>query len=365
MGGMQFYRFALIGLSDPAPAHVLMSNYRSTLGMDLIVDQIVGAEPGIQPTDLTAPTSFHVQCLLHGSQPVVVVLVHGYMTGLPVQLDNSGRICIPEKPRQQAEATIEEFANLLSVAHQCRRTVRSPRTCVALVPESEDEFGNATELSLGKNGSLPNARLLPELCVDKVSGLISDRLDGLRLLASGLSEESPGGRAREYYRLIEAAFGKGIGALKKPLYEFLATTSDAMQYNKKETDKWVTLRGKVMHGDTYAASSSDVLPFLARLEWAAYDLLLHKRNWRTVDIDRRQGLPIMSGVNGTGSLTLFHPSSSVQIAFTDPFGVYATDWNATVNLASPGLIVNSVSDHGEQAEIEFNTIFSNGAVLST
>ena len=77
-----------------------------------------------------------------------------------------------------------------------------------------------------------------------------------------------------------------------------------------------------------------------RLQWAAYDLLLHKQNWGTKDVARRSGLPILAGPNDNGSVTLFDPSASLKLEFMDPFGVYATDRGAQVNAGGPGVLVN-------------------------
>lgn len=145
-----------------------------------------------------------------------VLCVNARVQGLRVELDASGRVIVPEQPRLQAEAAIEELADILAVAHQCRRTIPSPQTCVALSEESPAELHSATELATGSNSRPASARFLPDLCAEQLPALIRDRTEGLRLLATGLSEESPAGRAREYYRLIEAAFGAALGALKKP-----------------------------------------------------------------------------------------------------------------------------------------------------
>ncbi len=336
---MELHRFAVIGLSSPAPAAVLMLRYRATSGLEVTVDTVHGAEPSYTPSELDAGAGLIVEWP-HDDQGPAILGVHSRAAGLPAELDDAGRVVVPPEVRRLAEATIEEFADLLAVAHQCRRTIRSPQTCIALVPETAGEFGPATQLSMEQDSRPASARILLERCADRLPDLVWGRPEGLRLLASGLSEESPGGRAREYYRLIEAAFGAGVGQLKKPLYEFLKSSPYGMNYSKKETDKWIALRGKVMHGDTYVASSADVVPFLPRLEWAAYDLLLHKTAWGNKDVSRRTGLPILSGPNPQGTVTLFHPGASMRVEPMDPFGVYATDRKAQLKVSGEGVLVN-------------------------
>ena len=182
------------------------------------------------------------------------------------------------------------------------------------------------------------ARLLPELCADKVPDAIAGRPEGLRLLASALSEESPGGRAREFYRLIEAAFGDGIGALKIPLHEFLKTSPYAMKFTKKEIDRWVAMRGATMHGDRHVAPDTAIAPYLDRLEWAAYDLVLHKENWGMKDPARRPGLAILSGPGADGSVVTFYPSATIPVEFMDPFGVYVIDRRVQANADGRGVL---------------------------
>ena len=345
---MELHRFAVIGLSDPTPPRVLMLRYRSTHGLEVMVDHLQGTEPSYETSDLTAVAGLGVRWTEAGHQAAAVG-VHCTVGGLPATQDATGRVAVPDGPRRRAEAAIEEFADVLAVAHQCRRTIRSPQTCLALAPEAAGEFGVATALSLGERSRQSEARLLPELCADQVAELMWGRVGGLRLLASALSEESPGGRARELYRLIEAAFGDGIGALKKPLYEFLDTAPQSMNYSKRETDGWVSIRGKVMHGDRYAALDSDVVPFLGRLLWAAYDLLLHKRNWGRKDALRRVGLAMLAGPTGDGSITIFHPAATLMVEFMDTFGVYPTDRRAKVAVAGSGVLVNWPSIDGGPA----------------
>ncbi len=338
---MELHRFAVIGLSNPTPSRVLMLTYGSPSGIHVSVDEVHGVEAAYEASDPLADRGLTVQWPDPASRPAVL-FVHSAAVGLPSELDASGRVVVPDQDRRRSEAAIEEFADLLAVAHQCRRTVRSPQRSVALVPEVAGEFGSATELSYGSATKPSGARLLPELCADKLPDATYGRPEGLRLLASALSEESPGGRAREFYRLIEAAFGEALGALKKPLHEFLSTAPHAMKFTKKETDHWVMMRGAAMHGDRYIAPNEAIAPYLERLQWAAYDLVLHKEHWGTKDCARRPGLAILSGPSTDGSVITFYPSATIPIDFMDPFGVYAVDRRASLSLHGPGVLTNSV-----------------------
>ena len=111
-----------------------------------------------------------------------------------------------------------------------------------------------------------------------------------------------------------------------------------MNFEKKETDRWVALRGKVMHGDVQVASSADVAPILSRMEWAAFDLFLHKKSWRSKDTQRRAGIQMMSGVSANGGLTLFSPQAALQVEWMDPFGMFALDNRMSVGVGGSPVI---------------------------
>lgn len=114
-----------------------------------------------------------------------------------------------------------------------------------------------------------------------------------------------------------------------------------MNYTKRETDRWIALRGSVMHADKRIANSADVAPVLPRLEWAAYDILLHKENWGVKDTARAPGRLIQAGTQPDGAETLFGVSGVVQLDWYDPVGVYHLDSRCQVGHPGAGSVVLS------------------------
>ena len=143
---------------------------------------------------------------------------------------------MPEPARANAELAIEELADALSVADQCRRTLRSPTICLSLTPETPSELMAAKAMADSTRVGVHRPRILPPLCLPSVSDASFDRLEGMSLLANSLSEISPIGRSRDLFRLFEAVFGSALSSLKKPLYEFLHDAPHPMEFTKKETD---------------------------------------------------------------------------------------------------------------------------------
>lgn len=121
------------------------------------------------------------------------------------------RLLVPPEPRTCAEDAISEFADILAVLHQCRRTIRSPNgATVALGPG-----GTGGIPPPGIHGLLPpvtvrpSARVIPVMKPAALAAATADRPDGLAMLADALFEEAAVGRVRELFRLFERAFARG------------------------------------------------------------------------------------------------------------------------------------------------------------
>ena len=209
---MELVRFAVIGLSRPAPARVLGVDYGATNGIHVQVGAVHDAEL-VHSSQPSGDAGFTV--IWPAQSAEVLVSVQSSVKNVVPRFDEARRVVIDSAARRQAEFAIQEFADTLAIAHQCRRTVRSPRTCVALASQDGD-LDDAVEAVAEESSSTARPRILPGLCIDKMGDLAWGRAEGVQLLANSLSEESVIGRARDLYRLIEAAFGDGIGALKKP-----------------------------------------------------------------------------------------------------------------------------------------------------
>lgn len=337
---MQLMRFAVVKLHSPHPGAFRASrDYSAKNGVQLGVlsvsdpyddrddpDAILGGDPLVNVLSLTQPGT------------AILVAVAARLSGLAVECDSEGRPTIPSQARQDSETAIEEFADLMSVLHQCRRDVASPRICVALEPEEDESFGGSTDISVPRTAqSLP--RMITGDWIAKIPALTQDRIEGQRLLSAALSGHSALGKAREYFRLFEAAFSKNINGLSKELHRFLVTGPHAMGFTKRELDAWIKLRGPASHADRAPSWDADVAPALQRMEWAAYDLLMNKKVWGHADATRRHGILFSSGHAVSGELLRFSEAAAsvvIQPATgLDKYGIYPVTEDLQISLSHP------------------------------
>ena len=195
-----------------------------------------------------------------------------------------------------AGAATGEFSDVLAVTHQCRRALRSPTPAVALVPGPGDPPACARASGLAQDWpARSSARLMPSTDPAQLAHSLRDRPDGVQMLADALAEDSAVARARKLFRLFERAFAK------RPQQ----------------------LRPLAVHGDRRPAHarSADAASYIARLEWAAYDVLLHRSAWRGPLPDRRPLLTLAAvpAQDGSGTILLAR-GAAVAIDHLDAYG---------------------------------------------
>lgn len=66
------------------------------------------------------------------------------------EVRGDGVVVVPSRPREEVEAKIEAFAELLAVCRRCAHTVRSHRPYVGFIAESPDEQ-HISKLRAGSN----------------------------------------------------------------------------------------------------------------------------------------------------------------------------------------------------------------------
>lgn len=326
---MLLARVATVRLMGPAPSAVTRGQHTASNG---VVVQVTDVD--YEGRDEAAPHEGHVVLFPHGTEQTRVVVTALVDAGAP-RLDRD-RVVIEPGPRAAAEAAILEFADLLAVAHQCRRIIRSPQGCVALGPGGTGgpPPGTAKGLTTGHFSSGRARVLRPNTDPQQLARAVAGRQDGAGMLADALSEDSAIARVREYFRLFERAFKRGPSALVAPLVTFLASEPrhDASAYEDTEVREWMEqLRPAAVHGDRreYFARSADAAPYLARMEFAAYDVLLNKAAWRDPSAARRNRVFFVSVPSPqAGGATLLDPSAHILLDWLDPFGVYPKDGNA-------------------------------------
>ena len=252
-----------------------------------------------------------------------------------LELTNDGYLVIPGKERIRAEVAIEAAANLVAVVERCKRRISSPTPCIALLPDNKKMFEwlqNTKGMKL-QICSVTNMRSF--VPVNDAFNFLGDRLDGVALLAEGLSQDHSVGRFHEFVRLFERAFRLSPAKLIKPLTNFLVGANQG--YTKTEIQKWLSeLRHPATHADKREefVLERDVRPVIRRIEQAAYDVLFNKAEWRSVSIKRREvWLPSAKTVSANPpNLEVKEGSECVlESQLLDPFGSYPLDLSSCLS----------------------------------
>lgn len=232
-------------------------------------------------------------------------------------------IIVDETLRKKAEYALENFANIISVLAQSKRTITSPEPCFAYIPENDAdrEFLASCE---GIRCETQAVAGFPIEYPPDVLRHINDRLDGYSLMAEAFSNTHALGKFNEFFRLFERAFKKSSTALEDPLYEFLTGTD--FSYSKSEIEDWIEKRHKSRHADVRNEFMKEyqILPIIQRVEQAAFDVLLNKKDWRSPSKARRQVWKPKMGTNSPNS-SLFcfgPPKGQLKVQCFDDFGVY-------------------------------------------
>lgn len=340
---MVLIRFAVIVLSRPAPARLGRWTYPAQNGETVSVVALPKVEQDVTeeeeaPDHLGGPTMVFAQSR---HKAVLLVEVHT-AAGVPT-IDDAGLVSLPEEARRRAEQAIVEYADLLGVVYQCKRSILSPDPCVAVYSADPDDARRLDESSGLQTPIVtrPRTIVLPELRPDSpYRDLLRDRLDGLALLADSLAEDGAVGRVHDLFRLFERAFARGPSGCAPPLTQFLSTASRPLRYSEAEVTDWFQrLRPIVTHADRREeyARGPDVEPHLARIELAAYDVLFNKATWRNPAADRRAGMELTGGIDPDGTVVLFRQDGTIVLTWLDPFGVFEIDKGATITVSPPAI----------------------------
>jgi hypothetical protein len=254
------------------------------------------------------------------------------------EINGDGLILVPDIKRRQLERSIERFADLLAVARRAKRQIFSavPEAALRDLSEQDREWLEAVSgFAIVGNGriNVDSSISLADLPV----AALTDRYDGVTLLAEALSSDHETGRFRELCRVLERAFACGPFELIDPLALFLQHFAE-FDYQRDEIDYWLrVLRHLATHADRREqfAIAADVLPVLGRLQQAAYDVLLNKANWRSRDTDRRAIWTPFNGVlRDNGAIQLVSHTGYVYSEVLDAFGIYP--YGRDFHVAVPG-----------------------------
>lgn len=251
-------------------------------------------------------------------------------------ITNDGLILAPDAERRLLEQSIERFADLLAVARRAKRQVFSavPEAALRDLSEQDREWlGSVSGFAVVGINRIYVDSSIP--LADLPVAALTDRRDGVTLLAEALSSDHETGQFRELCRFLERAFACGPFDLIDPVSLFLRHFAE-FDYQRDEVDYWLgVLRHLTTHADRrdHFAIAADVVPVLGRLRQAAYDVLLNKANWRSRDTDRRAVWTPFNGVlRDNGAVQLAAHTGYVGSEALDAFGVYpyGRDFHVTV-----------------------------------
>jgi hypothetical protein len=225
-------------------------------------------------------------------------------------------IVVPSKSRELAEQWAEHFCNLIAVSRHTNRKLVSPDPPLALIPEDEgdDKFlKSARGFAIRQiNRGVPFSNFHFEL---KHFDTLSDRLDGLAILAEALGHDHETGRFREFIRLFERAFSLGGHRLTLPLAQFLAGAK--LGYSEDEVRNWAEIRDRVTHADRNRSLlfEADVAWVSRRMMQAAYDILLNKVEWRNAIASRRNLWQPIQGTTSADADIFLTQGAEAKISF--------------------------------------------------
>ncbi len=202
----------------------------------------------------------------------------------------AGLVVMPDHERQIARTHLESAANIVCLGMRCARALSSPNPYAAFEAESDAErawLAESSGLDRGLDGvAIGSVHHSLDMEEHMVSSLL-DRLDGVELLAEAFSAGRATGQFLDFVRTFERAFQTSASRLVEPLRIFL---DPRFGYTDDEIRRWTTtMRGSASHADRRNSFlvDSDIRPDIARVEQAAWDVLMNKAHWRSADTERR------------------------------------------------------------------------------
>jgi hypothetical protein len=247
------------------------------------------------------------------------------------KLTASRLVVVPDDARRAAERALEIVANTVAVAGRCRREIASPFPWVAF--EAKDDAARRWLEAAEGIHALDHIVDVPNLTGDPVGfddaaimdGL-TDRWDGVALLAEAFAHTHPTGRLHELLRVFERAFALPVRKLAKPLGDFI---HPRYGYTTEELEAWLDLRDSATHADVRRefVLEAEVRPVLRRMEQAAVDVLFNKAVWRNPDSDRREAWRPTAWTKSQSGKGVAHlgTKGGIEAQLFDQFGAYPTD----------------------------------------
>ncbi len=292
------------------------------------------------------------------------ILPAGHMLKYRPKMTKNNLVVFPRKLREKLEGALVQYANLVSVSLNCGRTIWSGNPVIAIRPENQEDleylsrargFCHTVQNSTISKGSY-------DFDIFKHIDDLSDRYDGVTILSEALSTRTATGQIHEFIRFFERAFGASGRKLIDPVHQFLCSTF--FTYQRGEVESWIDLRDSVTHADkrNELAFAIDSSWKTARLEQAAYDVLLNKSNWRATDNNRRNSwIPINGTTSPDNDMFLkkgFDQSWTMQAY--DAFRKFPLHPNGTFDMRSSGFWYGPFLDES-RPDLPANLIMQSGS----
>lgn len=261
------------------------------------------------------------------SEPAVLMEARQELHSWPVRTPD-GTILVPKDVRNRLEEWLEYAANLVAVGDTVGRQISSPSVSVAFsakTPEAEQWLADSTGYKAQESKSINSGGAMRVSVVPEILGQLGDRLDGISLLSEALSQNTALGKFRDLIRVFERAYRTPIGKLAQPLLDFLDKNYG---YTKNEINVWLEMRDRAMHADVKPgnkiAYEKDIFPLIGRLQQAAYDVLINKKDWQQNDTGRtNRWKPDYGTTDNKGGLFITQGrGANISIGILDGFGSY-------------------------------------------
>lgn len=249
-------------------------------------------------------------------------------------MTKEGLVVVPDKARKALEHEIEKLANMLSVSNLSSKKITSPLPCVAFEFENQGEHDwlKRHQGILYKNrnqkGLKPIGTSVP---IDLTSYIddISDRHDGIALMAEAMNHEHLGGKLHEYFRLFERAFRLGADRIAKPMADYFANLRYG--YSVGEIESWMKVRHSIAHGkaNRINVTESHVAKIFGRVEQAAFDILMNKELWFNPNSSRKKVWHPDTGTDGVGMFVTRNSETRTVLSVLDEFEVFVINFECT------------------------------------
>lgn len=243
-------------------------------------------------------------------------------------------IHVPDAFRRELEMALESHIDIVAVLNQCTRSIGSPQPYIAIEPidDAATSWLSGKRIHVSTTG-IP-VRMWHEFDFTASLPHLTDRLDGVALVAESLGHAHPTGQLHELIRFFERAFALAAGRVcRNELPTFLAANDKG--YTKSEIGHWLHLRDTTSHADRRPsfALQADTRPVVNRVEQAAYDVLFNKQTWRDPSVDRRNVLAPFCGSSdkdGGMFLTQGRPAK-LNMQIVDGYHAYPCNLNAGID----------------------------------